>query len=338
MLAGAENVDGVDHAIGYGGEGRFAVAGGMAFADGSDLVGEPGAGEVGGIGIDDDVREQVAPGKVAMGFGIGDTDMHIAVDRGVATGPHLFDGPRNVGGRQVVEQDPVGEFAGHAEHLGIEGRKDDLGTAFIETDPEPETLDRVVVAGEVDLFAAQALTQEREVLAHLGHGAVAVVGTVPTGDDGRRRDADAEEDVAVGLERLKGRGAHGGEAGSAQLDRQHPGTEGERGLGCSDGGECGERLRTRGLGDPERGKAQFGGPLRSGESGLHPEGGEARIGDTHLGCGWRHGKRRYCDGVTVRNGKFMEEIGLLTNGLHARTPTMRSAVKQQCLTKLEQSD
>jgi len=92
----AEDIDGVDHAIGDGGHGALAVAGGVALADGGDLVGESGANEIVGIGVDDDVGEEVLAGQGPVRLGIGHADVDIGVDRRIATGSDLLDRPRHM--------------------------------------------------------------------------------------------------------------------------------------------------------------------------------------------------------------------------------------------------
>ena len=57
-------VDAIDHAVADRGQGAGAVAGRVALADGGDLVAEPGPLEVAGVGVDDRVGEEVAPGQV----------------------------------------------------------------------------------------------------------------------------------------------------------------------------------------------------------------------------------------------------------------------------------
>ena len=79
----------------------------------------------------------------------------------------------------------------------------DLGSALAESHAEAEALHLVEVAGEVDLLAREARAQQGDVLAGPGERPVAVGHAVPAGRDDGRRDADAEHDVAVGVERLQ---------------------------------------------------------------------------------------------------------------------------------------
>ena len=96
MIGVAEDVDGIDHAVGDCGDGAIAIAGGMTLTDLGDLIGESGPDEVVRIGVDNRLGEDVAAASVEVGLAFGDTDVHIGVDRGIATLPNLFDRPTDM--------------------------------------------------------------------------------------------------------------------------------------------------------------------------------------------------------------------------------------------------
>ena len=133
----------------------------MPGADLGDLVAEPGSLEVAGVGVDDRVGEEVAPGELDALVALAHPGVHVGVDLGVAALAHLLDRPRHVRRRQVVEEHAVGDLAGQREHLRVEGADDDLGLPLAEAHAEPEALHLVEVAREVDLLAGEALAQQR---------------------------------------------------------------------------------------------------------------------------------------------------------------------------------
>ena len=147
------------------------------------------------------------------------------------------------------------------------------------------------VTGEVDLFATEAETKEREFFAHLSEWAIAVFGAVPATDNGGGRNADAEKDVLIGMQRLERGRPHGSDAGGAQLSCQHACAEAESGLSGADSGQGRERLEARGFGNPERAVAGIDCPICSSEPGSRPESGEAGEGESQwVGWGGAHGQ------------------------------------------------
>ena len=88
--------------------------------------------------------------------------MDVGVDLGVAALAHLLDRPRDVRGREVVEQHAVGHLAGQAQHPGLSAPTTILGRRSLAlADAEPEALDPIEVALEVDLLAGEALLSSR---------------------------------------------------------------------------------------------------------------------------------------------------------------------------------
>ena len=189
----AHHVDRVDHPVADGGDGSGSVARGVALAHLHHLVGEPCPLEVPGVGVDDGVGEQVAASQLDAVLALAHAGVDVGVDLGVAALADLLDRPRHVRGRQVVEEDAVGDLTAHPEHRRVEGPDHDLRLALAEPDAEAEPLDRVEVAVEVDLLAAQALLHERHVLADPRHRPIAVGRAVPPLGHHRRGDADADE-------------------------------------------------------------------------------------------------------------------------------------------------
>ena len=187
--------------------------------------------------------------------------MHVAVDLGVAALAHLLDRPGHVRSGQVVQEAPVGDLPGQAQHALVEGADDDLGPVLAEADPEPEPRDLVEVALEVDLLARQARPEQRDELADLGEGAIAVAGPVPAPGDHRGGDADADEDVTLRDQGLEGGRGHGQEGRGAQLQGDDACTEVERRHPGRDRPEEGERFGPDHLGRPERAISQVSGPV-----------------------------------------------------------------------------
>ena len=64
----AHHVDGVDEAVGDGGERALPVLGSVTLTYRVDVVAESGAPEVGGIGLDDVVGEEVAASELDEGL------------------------------------------------------------------------------------------------------------------------------------------------------------------------------------------------------------------------------------------------------------------------------
>ena len=133
----------------------------------------------------------------------------------------------------------------------VERADDDLGPPLAQADAEAEPLDLVEVAGEVDLLARQARSQQRDVLAHPVERAVAVGHAVPPLRDDRRRDADAEQDVALGVQGLQRGAGHRHDHRRAQLEGEHAGAEVEPRRRRPGRGQQRERLGAGGLGRPE---------------------------------------------------------------------------------------
>jgi len=159
---------------------------------------------------------------------------------------------------------------------GCERAQDDAGPPLAQPHPEPESLDPVEVAVDVDLLAGQAGPQQRYVLAHPGERAIAVRHAVPALGHDRRRDADAEQDVAVGVQRLQRGAGHGDDHRRAELQREHAGAEVEPGGGGAGRGQDRERLGPRGLRGPE---------ARVAEVGRRPGGRHRQVGaECHQRC------------------------------------------------------
>ena len=132
---------------------------------------------------------------------------------------------------------------------------------------------------------------ERDVLAGLGERPVAVGHAVPARGHDRRRDADAEHDVVVGVERLERGAGHGHDHRRAQLQGQHAGAEAERRGRGAGRGQQRERLRAGGLGGPVRAVAELLGELRRLDGGRRSEAHQAGEGDP--GALHAHGGRPY---------------------------------------------
>ncbi len=259
----ADHVDGVDESVAHGRQRSLPVLGRVPLSDGVDLVAEAGAAEVGGVGVDDGVGEQVAAGELDAVVALGDTDVYVGVDGGVAAGPHLLDRPRHVRGRQVVEEHPVGDLAGEAQHPRVEGADDDLRAPTLgQPHAEAEPAHLVEVALEGDRLAAEALLHEGHVLADPGQGPLAVGDAVPLLGHDRRGDADAEDDVDAGVQRLQRGAGHGDDHRRAQLEGQHAGAEPELGRGRAGRGQHGEGLRAGRLRRPEAAVAELRRPGR----------------------------------------------------------------------------
>src|SRR3546814_11323845 len=102
------------------------------------------------------------------------------------------------------------------------------------------------------LLAREARLHEGDVLAHLAERVVGVGLAVPAAGHDRRRDADPEEDLAIGVESLQGGARHGDDHRGAQLEGEHTGSEVERRCCRTRGGQHREGLWTGGLRRPER--------------------------------------------------------------------------------------
>src|SRR5207302_1744311 len=105
-----------------------------------------------------------------------------------------------------------------------------------------------------------------------GQRALAVAGTVPAPGHDRRGDADAEEDRALGRQRLEGGGRHGQERRRAQLEGDDAGAEVEAGRGGGDRSERRERVGTGDLRGPEGAVAELGGAAGDVDRGGRPQG------------------------------------------------------------------
>src|SRR5262245_9363142 len=93
------------------------------------------------------------------------------------------------------------------------------------TNAEPESLDLVEVACEVDLLAGQAGAEQGDVLPDPRHRPVTVGDSVPTLRDHGRRDPDAEQDLPLGPQPLQRGSGHGHQHGRPQLEGQDAGPE-----------------------------------------------------------------------------------------------------------------
>ncbi len=258
----AHEVDAVDHAVADRRQRAVAVAGLVVGSDLGHLVAVAGPLEVGCVGVDHRVGEQVASGVVDPVAALAHAGVDVGVDRGRRAGqlaaapgrplPDLVDRPGHVRGGQVVEQHAVGHLAGQAQHARVERADDDLGSALAQAHAEAEAADLVEVAGERDRLAAQAQPQQRDVLADPGQRVLAVGRAVPALGDHRRRDADAEDDVAVGMQGLQGGAGHRDQGRGAQLQGQHAGAQAERRRHRAGRGQHREGLGADRLGRPER--------------------------------------------------------------------------------------
>ena len=146
--------------------------------------------------------------SLRVAIAVGDAAVHVREDLGVAAGAHLLDAPRHDRRREVVEQHAVCDLAGEAQHLLVQRGEDDLRFLVAEPQPEPEARHAVEVAVEAHGLAREAFAQQGDELAHLRERSIAVSRAMPLAGDGRRRDPDAEEDVAVARELLQGRAGH----------------------------------------------------------------------------------------------------------------------------------
>src|SRR6185437_15527928 len=134
----ADHLDGVDHLVGYGGQGAGPVARAVGGPDGLDGIAVASPGEAVGVGIDDGVGEKVVPSPGCSSLPVADADVDVGVDRRVPPAPNLLYAPGDVTGRQVVEEPSVGLGAREAEHSLAEGAEDDLGLALAGLDAEAE--------------------------------------------------------------------------------------------------------------------------------------------------------------------------------------------------------
>jgi hypothetical protein len=157
-----------------------------------------------------------------------------------------------VAGRQVVEQDSVSLGACEAEHSLAEGAQDNLGPAIAQLDAEAESAHLVVVTGEGDRVTGQALAQQGKELAHVRQRPGRVTSAVPVAGHYRRGDADAEQDLPVGRQRLQGGGGHGQQRRRTDLHGQHAGAEPDTWRSTRRRAEHGERFDAGHLSDPER--------------------------------------------------------------------------------------
>jgi AcrR family transcriptional regulator len=187
-----DHVDGVDHLVGYGGQGAGPVARAVGGLDGLDGIAVAGPGEAAGVGIDDGVGEKVVSGPGRGSLPVADADVDVGVDPRVPPAPDLLYAPGDVAGRQVVEEHSVGLGACEAEHTLAEGAEDDLGPAIAELDAEAKFTHLIVVTSKGDGVAGQALAQQRDEFAHVGQWAGRVAGAVPIAGHYWRGDADTE--------------------------------------------------------------------------------------------------------------------------------------------------
>ena len=194
------------------------------------------------------------------GLGVAHADVHVGVHGARArgptrcglAGPDLVDAPRHRGRGQVVQQHPVGPFAGQAQHPLVQRAEHHLGPTVSQADAQSELGAAVELAVEADGVATQARRGQLQELPCLRHRSVAVRGTVPASDHDGRRDADAQQHVVVRSERLQGGGAHGSDHRSPQLQRQHTGAQVQSRDRRGHRPERGERLGPDRLGRPER--------------------------------------------------------------------------------------
>jgi hypothetical protein len=248
----ADHVDGVDHLVGYGGKGVGPVARAVGGPDGLDGIAVAGPGEAVGVGIDDGVGEKVVSGPGCGSLPVADADVDVGVDPRVPPAPDLLYAPGDVAGRQVVEEHSVGLGACEAEHSLAEGAKDDFGPAIAGLDAEAEFTHLVVVASEGDGVAGQALAQQRDEFAHVGQRAGRVAGAVPVAGHHWRGDADTEQYLPVGRQRLQGGGGHGQQRWRTDLHGKHAGAEPDTWRSTRGRAEHGERFDSGYLSDPER--------------------------------------------------------------------------------------
>ena len=133
MIRIAHDLDRVDPRVTDRRDRTVAVAGGPALLHRGDIVGESRPGELARVRIDDRIGEEVAAGSLGEAVAIGDGAVDVRVDpRGTALADAL-DAPRHECGGQVVEEDTVGEFAGEAQHPGVQGGDHELRTPVAET-------------------------------------------------------------------------------------------------------------------------------------------------------------------------------------------------------------
>ena len=248
----AGHVDGVDHLVRYGGKGARPVAREVGGPDGLDGIAVAGPGEAAGVGIDDGVGEQIVAYPGCGSGPVADADVNVGVDRRVSPAPDLLHEPGDVAGWQVVEQNPVGLGAREAEHFLAEGAQDDLGLAIAQLDAEAELSHLVVVTGERDRVAGQALAQQGEELTHVRQRPSRITSAVPVAGHHRRGDADAEQDLPVGRQRLQGGGGHGQQRRRTDLHGQHAGAEPDTWRSTRRRAEHGERFDAGHLSHPER--------------------------------------------------------------------------------------
>jgi hypothetical protein len=266
----------------------------LAVAQLGHVVAEAGPIEALRVRVDHGVGEQVLAGVVDAVLALGDPCVDVGHHRSVtpvgAPGLALADAvdrPGDVRRRQVVEQHAVGELAAEGEHARVERTEHHLGLLVAEAHPQAAALQGVEVAVEGHRVARPDLLQQRDVLPTAGEGPIAVVGAVPALGHHRRGDADADVDVAVGLQGLQRGGRHGHGHRCADLDGDHAGAEAERRRrrpGCSEGGEG---LGAGGLGGPERPVAELLGLACRVDGELGPEGHDAGEGEP----GVSHGRR-----------------------------------------------
>ena len=158
-----------------------------AAPDRRDLVAEAGPLEVGGVGVDHRVAEQVA-GEVDAVPALTDAHVDVAVDghlgaapgRGLA-GPHVLDRPADVRRGQVVEETPSATSPAR-DSIFVEGADDHRAT-LAEPHFEAEPAAPVEVAVEAHRVAGEALLEEGHVLADLGERSIRVGHAVPAGGD-----------------------------------------------------------------------------------------------------------------------------------------------------------
>jgi hypothetical protein len=202
----AADVDGVDHLVAHRRLGGAAIAGLERGAERGHLVGEAGPRERLGVGGHDGVAKQVATGLGSGGLRIAHADVHVGRHAhrtgrppgGQLARPHLLDAPGHRRGRQVVQQHPVGQFAGEAQHPLVQCGQHQAGSPLAQANAQPGGAHGVVVTIVGHLVATEQRPGELEPFPGLGQRPVAVAGAVPAADDRRGGDAHAQVDLPLG--------------------------------------------------------------------------------------------------------------------------------------------
>jgi len=202
----AADVDGVDHVVADRRLGGAAIAGLERGAERGDLGGEAGTLERLGVGGHDRVAKQVATGLGSGGPRIAHADVHVGRHAHRTGRPpggqlalaHLLDAPGHRRGRQVVQQHPVTEFAGQAQHPLVQCSQHQAGPPLAQAHAQPGGAHGVVVTIVGHLVATEQWPGELEPFPGLGQRPVAVAGAVPAADDRRGGDAHPQVDLALG--------------------------------------------------------------------------------------------------------------------------------------------